>query len=115
MNSIFRKLAIAASIVTALGSVPANAAGWTPPLTVSSGFVEDSDYIVVYTANGTQYASGCATNAWMISGATDERKARAWATILTALASGKKVRFWYTDTCGAWTYHNATAVMIDAN
>jgi hypothetical protein len=115
MSSSFRKLAMAASLLVAFGTVPANAAGWTPPLTVSSGFVEDTDLIVVYTADGTQYAPGCTANTWIIAGANDDRRARVWATILTALAAGKKVRFWYTDTCAVWTYHSATAVMIHAN
>lgn len=92
--------------------MPANAAGWTEPLTITQAFVEDSDLVVIYTSGGIQSTSGCAANAWIFVAATDERRARAWATILSAQMGGRKIKFWVTDTCAAWDYHKATAVML---
>jgi hypothetical protein len=57
-------------------------------------------------------ASGCAANAWHFVGDTDARRGRAWGTILTALATSQKVRFWRNDSCATWGFHSATAVML---
>lgn len=50
---------------------------------------------------------------WGLVGDTDARRARMYATALAAIAAGKTVRFWYTDTCGLWGFHAAQSVMID--
>jgi hypothetical protein len=90
-----------------------HAAGWTGELTVSSTFTEGTtDLIIVYTADGSTYASGCTVNAWSFSADTDARRGRAYATVMAALASGKKIKLWYNDTCGTWGYHQATTVML---
>jgi hypothetical protein len=71
------------------------AAGWTPDLTVSSVFTEGAtDIITVHTINGTVYATGCTANAWVFTFDTSVRASRAYATLLTAAATGKKVRLW---------------------
>jgi hypothetical protein len=104
---------IVLSVLLLLTCAVCRAAGWTPDLTVNSAFTEgNTDLLVVYTSNGTVYTSGCSANAWTFNADTDARRSRAYATILSALASGKKLRFWYSDTCGPWSYHNATSVMI---
>ena len=89
-----------------------NASGWTPPLTVSSAFTENSDLIVAYTADGSTYAGGCAANAWMFNADTDARRGRAYATLIAAIVSGKKIQFWYQDTCAAWGFHGASSVRL---
>jgi hypothetical protein len=106
------RLAAAAFVTQMLASASANAASWTEPLTITQAFVEDSDHIVIYTSGGTQSTPGCAVNAWIFVATTDERRARAWATILSAQMGGKKIKFWVNDTCAAWDYHKATAVML---
>lgn len=88
------------------------AAGWTGDLTVTAAFTEDSDFIVINTSGGGIYTSGCTANAWVFTGSTDARRAREYATVLAAIAAGKSIRFWYTDTCGIWGYHQAYSVMI---
>ncbi|WP_206434881.1 hypothetical protein [Sphingomonas koreensis] len=95
-----------------LGSSPAYAEGWTGDLTIHMAFTEDSDLLVVSTTDGNQYATGCGVNQWIVHAATEERRSRAWATILTAIGTGKKIRFWFKDTCSNWSYHSASAVMI---
>jgi hypothetical protein len=90
-----------------------HASGWTGELNITSAFTEGkTDWLIVYTSNGGAYASGCSVNNWVFSFDTSARGARAYATILAAMASGKKVKFWYSDTCGVWSYHEATSVML---
>lgn len=96
----------------AFSGAPAIAAGWTEPLTITAAFVEDSDLLVVYTSGGSQVTPGCTPNAWIVTAANDDRRARLWATILTALATGRKVILWRPDSCAAWNFHQATAVMV---
>jgi hypothetical protein len=87
--------------------------GWTPELTVTSAFTEDSDIIVVYTSDGGTYAPGCSANSWIFSiTASDARRSRVWATLLTAIATGQKLSFWYTNACATWSYHNFTSIKI---
>jgi hypothetical protein len=113
MNRI--KSLITLGAIAAVGlPASANAAGWSEPLTITQAFVEDSDIIAIYTSGGTQNTPGCAANAWIFVASSEERRARAWATILSALMSGKKIQFWFGDTCAAWNYHKATSVMVRA-
>lgn len=94
-------------------STASSAAGWTAPLTISSFFSEGkTDLIIVYTADDGNYTTGCLGRSWSITTDTSSRAGRVYATLLTALTTGKKVKFWYTDSCGPWSYHEATAVMI---
>lgn len=88
------------------------ASGWTGDLTVTSAFTEDSDNIVIATSGGGVYTSGCTANAWVFAASSDPRRAREYATVLAAIAAGKSIRFWFTDTCGIWGYHQAFSVMI---
>jgi len=94
------------------GSSFVYAAGWTPPLTVTRAFTEESDLVVVYTSDGGQYTPGCSVNAWILTMSTDARRGRAWVAILASLATGQKVMFWYNDTCSTWNYHGAMSVML---
>jgi hypothetical protein len=98
--------------ILALASTAATAAGWSDPLTVEYGFVENTDLVVIYTTGGGTYASGCTPNAWIFRADSDARRGRAWATVLTALTTGQKIRLWYNDTCGTWSYHDATSIML---
>lgn len=82
----------------------------TGEVTITSAFVEDSDALVVYTAGGSN--NGCIANAWVIYAANEDRRARLWATVLTALSLGKKVKFWFGGGCGAFGFHQASAVQI---
>ena len=106
---LLRKMILAVAILFANN---AYSAGWTPELTVSSAFTENSDLVVIYTSGGGAYTPNCSANAWIFVGDTDARRGRAYATIMTAIATGKKVKFWYGDVCAAWGYHQATSVML---
>jgi hypothetical protein len=87
-------------------------AQWTGEMTITSAFVQDSDVLVVYTAGGGN--DGCAANAWVIVAANEDRRARLWATVLTALSLGKKVSLWFNGGCGTFGYHQASAVQINS-
>jgi hypothetical protein len=86
--------------------------GWTPPLTVEKAFTEDTDNVILYTADGTVYTPGCNANNWVIVANSETRRGRAWAAILSALATGQKVQLWYTSACGVYGFHQAVAVML---
>ena len=93
-----------------LVAAPASAEGWTADLTISTAFTEDSDLLVVSTTDGIQSTPGCTINQWIINSASEERRARAWATVLTAIGTGKKIRFWTRNTCATWSYHDVMIV-----
>jgi hypothetical protein len=93
-------------------STAASAAGWSGPLTVEYAFVENSDLVVIGTSGGVVYTQGCTANFWMFRADSDARRARGWATVLSALASGQRIRLWFNDTCGTWSYHDATSIMV---
>src|SRR5215471_14515456 len=64
--------------------------GWSEALTVTNVFTEgNTDYIVIYTtqASSTTYGSGCSKDHWVFTGDNDARRARAYATAMTALVS----------------------------
>jgi hypothetical protein len=105
-----KKLLVAT--ILALVSNAAFAAGWSDPLTVESAFVENSDLVVIYTSGGGAYTPGCTANAWTFRADSDARRGRAWATVMAALASGQRIRLWYNDTCGTWSFHDATSIML---
>jgi hypothetical protein len=87
--------------------------GWTPELTITSAFTEDSDNVVVYTNDGGIYTPGCSANNRIFSAtASDARRSRVWATVLTAIATGQKLSFWYTSACATWGFHNFSAIKI---
>jgi hypothetical protein len=91
----------------------ANAAGWTSELTVTGAATEGtSDLLIFGTSDGAGYTTGCLINSWIFTASTDARRGRAYGTLLAALASGQKVRLWYTDTCAQFSYHEATSVML---
>jgi hypothetical protein len=105
---------VLASIAVAALSSQALAA-WTPPITISSAFVEDSDIIVLYTSDASVYTSGCAAGAWMFRvSSTDAKRARVWATVLAAIAAGNKISLWYGDACAPWNYHEFSSIKIIA-
>jgi hypothetical protein len=111
MNTIARYLSSAILAVASTGAHAAN--GWTEPLKIVSAFVEDSDYLIVYTEGGRQYVKDCSVNNWNIIASGEARKSRIWATVLAAAATGQRISFWYSDAgCSVWGYHGATAVRI---
>lgn len=85
---------------------------WTVEMTITHAFVEDSDAVVIYTSGGGN--NGCVANSWVFSAANEDRRGRAWATVLTALALGKKIKFWFSGSCGAFGFHQAYAIQIVA-
>lgn len=105
-----RVLAGAALLVAAsLG----RAAGWTGDLVITSAFTEAStDIIAIYTSDGQVYAPGCTANAWVFPASSAARASRGYATLLTAIATGNKVNFWFADACGVWGSHQVTSVRI---
>ena len=106
-----KKIILGAALV--FSSMCTFAAGWTEPLTVESIFTEgNTDVIVIYTSGGVQNTNGCLANNWIFLTDNDSRRNRAYSTAMAALASGKKVSFWYTDTCATWSFHSATAIKI---
>ena len=109
-SSIIGKVTIFAALLFA-GNF-SHAAGWTPALTVTEAFTENSDLIVIYTSDGGGYTSGCAANSWIFVADNDARRGRAYATVLAAIATGKKLQFWYADSCAVWGFHQATSVKL---
>jgi hypothetical protein len=99
-------------VILAVLAVPAWSGGWTPAVSITSAFTEDSDAIFVYTADPTVYTPGCYQGAWVFGTSTETRRARAYATALTAIAAGFKVSFWYTDTCAVYGFHTFSAIRI---
>jgi hypothetical protein len=92
-----------------------DAAGWTAPMTVTSAFTETDDLIVISTNDATVYTPGCAAGLFIFSTAsTDAQRARASATIMTALATGQKVSLWYGDSCTTWNDHLTTSVKLNS-
>jgi hypothetical protein len=72
-----------------------DAAGWTQLMSVTSANTENDDYVFIYTSDATVYSPGCTAGSFMFSSSsTDAQRARAWATILTALATGQKIYLW---------------------
>ena len=101
------------SLITLVFSAACHAGGWSGELTVASTFTEAAtDTVAVYTTGGIVYSPGCVANAWIIPADTTARANRAYATILTALATGKKIRFWYQDACSTFTYHAGTSLYL---
>jgi hypothetical protein len=89
------------------------AAGWSELLTVEKAFTENSDAIVIYTSGGNgAYSSGCVTHHWVFTASSETRRARAWATILTALTTGQKLQLWFTDSCAVYSFHDSSALML---
>lgn len=89
------------------------AEGWSGELIVDQVITEGkTDLIVIYTSGGDVYTSGCLANKWSFTADNEDRRGRAYSTAMTALASGKKIKLWYTDTCGSWSYHEATSIML---
>jgi hypothetical protein len=95
-----------------LASSIASAAGWSDALKVEQAFVENSDLVVIYTSGGSAYTSGCTANAWVFRADSDARRGRGWATVLTALTTGQRIRLWFNDTCAIWSFHDATSIML---
>lgn len=94
-------------------SLQANAGGWTEPLTVERAFTEaNTDIIVIYTSGGVENTPGCAANSWIFLADSEDRRNRGYSTAMAGLVSGKKVSFWYGDTCAAWGYHGATTIQL---
>lgn len=111
MKTLARLLTLAIFTLISAGACATN--GWTEPLKIVSAFVEDSDYLIVYTEGGRQYVKDCSANNWNIIASGESRKNRIWATILAAAATGQKISFWYSGAgCSVWGYHGATAVRI---
>jgi len=98
------------SILLSAGSV--NAAGWTGAMTISRVFTENTDNIVVYTVEGAVYTPGCVGASYIFHAPTEAQRARAYATLLTAISTGQKVQLWYLDACTTWSFHDVTAVML---
>jgi hypothetical protein len=90
-----------------------HAAGWTSEMSIVSLNTEASSDLVYLTVSpAVTYATGCDANNWMITSNTEARAQRFYSTLMSAMLAGKKVRFWYADTCATWGYHNATSVKI---
>jgi hypothetical protein len=109
---VMRYFSLMVAVIAVTTSTLAQAQTWSQEVTIAGAYTEDSDAIIVYTTGSPNYVSGCVTNSWSFTASTEERRARMWATILTALTSGTKVKFWVAGDCGAYSYHHATAVQL---
>lgn len=87
-------------------------ATWSPALTVESTFTEGStDAVGISTSGGGQLTGGCVADKWLFVADSEARRSRAFSVIIAAVASGKKVSFWYdTENCASWNYHKATSI-----
>jgi hypothetical protein len=108
------KQKIASLVLVCLGaSAQAQSSVWTPELTVTKAFTEASDLIVFYTSGAHSQTPNCSVNQWIYKIGPDARRNRVYATLLTAIATGKKISMWQNGaTCADWGFHEATAVMI---
>ncbi len=106
-------LIVIAYFITAHGAT-ALASGWTETaLTVKGVITEGSTtMLIAYTEGGGVYANGCAANNWIVTGIDAEKVARLYSTLMTAVVTGKKVKFWYLDACSSWNYHEATNLRL---
>ena len=108
-----RKQSSLALLVLVLFGDCALAGGWSSKHTIKSlTTYGESDLILIELTDGFEYTSGCEPNAWIMDADNEARRNRAYSTLTTAMASGKKVRFWYKDMCGTWNYHRANVVKI---
>ena len=90
-----------------------NAQGWSDALTVKSTMTEGmTDLIIATTEGDTIYTTNCVANQWIFKSDAEDRRNRAYSTLMAAVASGKKVKLWYTDSCSSWNYHEATSVSL---
>jgi hypothetical protein len=95
--------------MAAHAQVPPNV-GWTTyELTVKRVMTKDANEITAVTTGGN---NNCAADAWVVIVANEAQRNRAYATLLAAVVSGKKVKFWYTGCAAFNNYHGATAVEI---
>jgi hypothetical protein len=103
----------AALFLTLFATVTAQAAGWTGLLTIQRVFTENSDMIAIYTTGAPVFVPGCSQNAYLFRANNDAQRARAYATLLTAMTSGQKIQLWYNDACTTWSYHDVTSIMLE--
>ncbi|TQF67867.1 DUF5992 family protein [Pseudoalteromonas luteoviolacea] len=101
-------------IFISLFSVKVFSNAWSPPLVVESVFTEGStDLVSIKTSGGEVYSPGCTANHWIFIADNEDRRNRAFSLAMAALASGKKVSFWYSSsTCAAWNYHKGTSIKL---
>lgn len=85
---------------------------WSAELSVEEVITEDSDVIVVSTDGGAVYQAGCIANKWVFSSADESKMGRMYSTMLTAFASGKKLKIYNKGECGLWNYHGIHAMKI---
>lgn len=88
---------------------------WTSEYLMIESMVVEQNHILVYTTGGGVYATGCLANNWFITGSDDAELNRLLSTLMTAMASKKKIKFWYEDDCGSWDYHKSSSVKIFAD
>jgi hypothetical protein len=108
-----RKAMVAMALSAGVAQSYAQASSWRPELTVTKAFTEASDLIVFYTSGTHTQTGGCSVNQWIYKIAPDARRNRAYAALLTAIVTGKKISLWQSGSgCAEWGFHEATAVMI---
>lgn len=94
-------------------STNALAVGWSDELTVTQIMTEgNTDIIAIYTEGGSSYTTGCLVDKWIFLADNEDRRNRAFSVVLAAIASGKKITLWYSDTCTSWSYHGATSIRL---
>ncbi len=76
----------------------------------------NSHAILVKTTDSSNqtgnYVDGCANNYWVLDSDDDVRRNRMYSGLMTALIAGKKVNFYYQDSCGLSNYHVAAVVRV---
>ncbi len=91
------------------------AAGWTDELTIDAVWIQDN-LIVAETSGGAGvYYTGCVSSKYIMSLTNTDSKNQALSMLMTAAATGKKIKFWYQDNCLNWNYHSASAVKFEAS
>lgn len=85
---------------------------WTDPIEVDSVFTEGTtDVLAISTSDSTQLTDGCLANRWIFVADNEQRRGRGFSILMAAIASGKKVSFWYdSDSCSSWNYHKVTSI-----
>jgi hypothetical protein len=90
------------------------ASGWTGDYTVDKVMTEGtSTLVIIGVTTKEEKVSGCSKNGqWIFKADDADKRNRAYSTAMAALVSGKSIQLWFSDTCGAWDYHQATGIQL---
>lgn len=102
-------------LIILISIAPTYAAGWTGAISVDRVLIEDNIIAVFSTGHPGPYTTGCVSGSYIITMTTETARNQAISILLTASTTGKKVKFWYKDTCSNWNYHSISSIQFVPN